>query len=61
MIEAADSYPKMLNEDHKRLYEIYQRVLTLCNEEPAIAKGVFFDLMYANQNGWRFNEIVASN
>ena len=47
---------KMLNEDHKRLYEIYQRVLTLCNEELAIAKGVFFDLMYANQNGWRFNE-----
>ena len=31
-------------------------MLTLCNEELAIAKGVFFDLMYANQNGWRFNE-----
>ena len=22
----------------------------------AIAKGVFFDLMYANKNGWRFDE-----
>lgn len=47
---------KMLTEDHKRLYNIYQRILTLCNEEPAISKGVFFDLMYANINGWRFNE-----
>ena len=28
----------------------------LCNEEQAISKGVFFDLMYANINGWRFNE-----
>ena len=47
---------KMLTEEHKRLYSIYQRVLTLCNEETSIAKGVFFDLMYANKNGWRFDE-----
>lgn len=46
----------MLSEEQKRLYSIYQRVLTLCNEEDAISKGVFFDLMYANLNGWRFNE-----
>lgn len=46
---------KMLSEDQKRLYGIYQRVLTLCNEELAISKGVFFDLMYANIDGWRFN------
>ena len=46
----------MLTEEHKRLYSIYQRVLTLCNEETSIAKGVFFDLMYANKNGWRFDE-----
>lgn len=47
---------KMLTEEHKHLYSIYQKVLTLCNEEQAIKKGVFFDLMYANINGWRFNE-----
>jgi hypothetical protein len=46
----------MLTEEHKHLYSIYQKVLTLCNEEQAIKKGVFFDLMYANINGWRFNE-----
>ena len=47
---------KMLTEEHKHLYSIYQKVLTICNEEQAISKGVFFDLMYANINGWRFNE-----
>ena len=47
---------KMLTEDQQYLYRIYQRILTLCNEEMAIAQGDFFDLMYANTNGWRFNE-----
>ena len=47
---------KMLTEEQKHLYAIYQKVLTLCNEEQAISNGVFFDLMYANENGWRFNE-----
>lgn len=47
---------KMLNDDQKNLYAIYQRILTLCNKEKAIVKGEFFDLMYANTNGWRFNE-----
>nr|WP_302831782.1 alpha-amylase family protein [uncultured Bacteroides sp.] len=47
---------KMLTEDQKHLYNIYQRILTLCNEEKAISEGDFFDLMYANTNGWRFNE-----
>ena len=47
---------KMLTEEQKHLYGIYQRVLTLCNEEKAISEGDFFDLMYANANGWRFNE-----
>lgn len=46
----------MLTEEQKHLYAIYQKVLTLCNEEQAISNGVFFDLMYANENGWRFNE-----
>lgn len=47
---------KMLTEDQKHLYGIYQRILTLCNEEKAISQGEFFDLMYANVDGWRFNE-----
>lgn len=47
---------KMLTEGQKHLYGIYQRILTLCNEEKAISQGDFFDLMYANANGWRFNE-----
>ena len=47
---------KMLTEEQKHLYGIYQKLLNLCNEEKAIAQGVFFDLMYANVDGWRFNE-----
>lgn len=47
---------KMLTEDQKHLHSIYQRILSLCNEEKAISQGAFFDLMYANLNGWRFNE-----
>ena len=47
---------RLLNAEEKYLQAIYQRVLTLCNEEPAITQGVFYDLMYANINGWRFNE-----
>lgn len=46
----------MLTEEQKSLYAVYQKILTLCNEEQAIVQGAFFDLMYANQNGWRFNE-----
>lgn len=47
---------KLLTEAEKRLQTTYRRILTLCNEEPAIASGQFFDLMYANLGGWRFNE-----
>ena len=40
---------KMLTEDQKHIYSIYQRILTLCNKEKAITEGgEFFDLMYAN-------------
>lgn len=46
----------MMTDNQKHLYAIYQRILTLCNEEKAISQGDFFDLMYANVNGWRFNE-----
>ena len=47
---------KMLTEDERHLHGIYQQILTLCREERAISQGAFFDLMYANTNGWRFNE-----
>lgn len=47
---------KMLTENEKHLYAVYQRILTLCRQEKAIARGLFFDLMYANVGGWRFNE-----
>ena len=46
----------MLTEKQKYIYDTYQRILTLCNEEKAISQGAFFDLMYANIGGWRFNE-----
>lgn len=46
----------LLTEEQKKIYRIYQCILTLCNKEKAITEGAFFDLMYANINGWRFNE-----
>ena len=45
-----------LTDDEKQLYATYQRILTICRQEKAISQGLFFDLMYANINGWRFNE-----
>lgn len=47
---------KLLSKEQHELRAIYQRVLTMCNEEKAISQGDFYDLMYANINGWRFNE-----
>ena len=47
---------KLLTDDEQRMQATYRRILNLCNEEKAISQGLFFDLMYANQNGWRFNE-----
>lgn len=47
---------KLLDIEEKKLYNIYQKILTLCNSEKAISEGLFFDLMYANHNGWKFNE-----
>lgn len=46
----------MLTDSEKQLQETYRRILILCNEEPAISQGAFFDLMYVNIGGWRFNE-----
>ena len=47
---------QMQTEDEKRLQALYRRILTLCNTEASIRRGSFFDLMYANRGGWRFNE-----
>lgn len=46
----------LLTDSQRHLYELYCRILTLCNTEKAISQGAFFDLMYANERGWRFNE-----
>ena len=37
-----------LSDSEKSLREFYNKVLSLCNDEPAIREGKFFDLMYAN-------------
>lgn len=37
-----------LSDSEKSLREFYHKVLSLCNEKPAIREGRFFDLMYAN-------------
>lgn len=39
-----------------KIHSFYQKVLTLCSKEKALYMGSFFDLTYANINGWRFNE-----
>jgi glycosidase len=40
----------------RELRAFYQRLLGLCNREPAIREGQFFDLTYANLAGCAFNE-----
>lgn len=44
-----------LTPKQQTLRDIYARVLTLCNEEQAIAAGEFFDLMYVNYHNPQFN------
>ncbi len=46
----------LLNEDEKYLRNFYARLLNLCTQESALAKGNFFDLMYVNRGNWNFNE-----
>ncbi len=47
---------KLLPEETRRLQQFYACLLHLCREEKAVSEGKFFDLTYANCNGWRFNE-----
>ncbi|MDE7347978.1 MAG: alpha-amylase [Muribaculaceae bacterium] len=46
---------KNLSPQEKWLRGIYQKVLTLCNAEPALREGNFFDLMYVNLRHEGFN------
>jgi len=45
----------ILSSAEKQLRDRYARVLTLCNREPAISGGSFFDLMYVNYCNPAFN------
>lgn len=47
---------KKLAPQQKALRTCYQTILNLSRTEQAITQGAFFDLMYVNQNGWKFNE-----
>lgn len=47
---------KALFKETAVLQEFYTKLLNLCRTEKAISKGQFFDLTYANVNGWRYNE-----
>lgn len=46
---------KLLTDQQRHLYGLYCKILNLCNDEAALSQGSFFDLMYANLNGWKFN------
>ena len=47
---------KTLTAEEKRLQNFYTNLLNLCNTEKAICEGEFYDLTYANLEGWTFNE-----
>ncbi|MDR2815516.1 MAG: alpha-amylase family protein [Proteiniphilum sp.] len=45
----------LLSAGEKELREFYRRLITLCNEEPALAGGLFYDLMPANYENREFD------
>lgn len=47
---------KMLTDKQKCLLNLYRKILNISKDEKAISQGEFFDLMYANIDGWRFDE-----
>ncbi|NLI63488.1 MAG: alpha-amylase [Bacteroidales bacterium] len=47
---------KNLGAESVKLLNTYRKILNLCRTEKAINQGLFFDLMYANIEGWRFNQ-----
>ena len=48
-----------LTNGERELRRFYKKVLRICNSEKAIAKGEFYDLMYANYNSINFDKIYA--
>lgn len=46
----------LLNVKEKNIRNFYKTLMNLCNEEKCISHGKFFDLMYANLNGWQDDE-----
>lgn len=47
-----------LNEEEKRLRQFYSKLLNLVNQNEAIAKGSFYELLNANQGSTGFNDRV---
>ena len=47
---------RKLSEDEKALEKTYSFLLNMANNEKAVSNGLFFDLMYANQDGNLFNQ-----
>ncbi len=48
-----------LTPNEKKLRQTYSRILNLCNREPAIAQGAFYDLMYVNYDNIGSNNVFA--
>lgn len=44
-----------LSENERELKAFYKKLLTLCNSEPALANGLFYDLMSANYENREFD------
>ena len=44
-----------LTDEQRELREMYRKILNIAKDEPAITKGQFFDLMYANEKNRFFN------
>lgn len=44
-----------LGSDQRLLRDLYQRILTIARQEPAISRGAFYDLTYANLQNPYFN------
>ena len=46
---------EQLSDEEKKLQEFYRRLITLCNQEAALADGLFYDLMPANYDNQEFD------
>ncbi|WP_298651541.1 alpha-amylase family protein [uncultured Proteiniphilum sp.] len=46
---------EQLSGEEKELHEFYTRLITLCNSEPTLACGLFYDLMPANYENLEFD------